>query len=161
MTFNVVELVLMIFYVIIFIFGTVGNVLVVKWFMVKKQREKAGNTLVVALAINDFISSVIVPLWQIHHIVRNSLTPPGAWYIGKGLCHFLPGIAMTFLIATSFLLVSISLERFRLVLNNLIHVFISTYYPNYCPKISAIWKVQISKFPYLDTFYQLPPPGCG
>ena len=119
MTFNVVETVLIIFYGMIFIFGTVGNVLVIKWFMVKRQRKKAGNKLVAALAMNDCISSAIVPFWQIHHIVQNSLTPPGAWYIGKGLCHFLPGIAMTFLIATSFLLVSISLERCRLVFINI------------------------------------------
>ena len=113
MVFTGVDVALIICYALVFLFGTIGNCFVVRWFGNQKERQKAGNKLVTALAVNDFLSSIVVPLWQIHHIFRDSLQPKHAWYIGRGLCYSLPGLGMIFLHVTSFLLVAISLERYR------------------------------------------------
>ena len=113
MTFSNIDIVLSIFYGLVFLLGTLGNAFVIKWFGVKEERKKAGNKLVVVLAVNDFLSSIFVPLLQFHNIVSKALDPPGVWYIGKDLCISLAGLQQAFLIATSFLLMTIAIERFR------------------------------------------------
>ena len=113
MALNGVDIVLTICYGFVFLSGTVGNSFVINWFGKKSERKKAGNKLVVMLAINDLISSVLVPLSQIHYLISASINPPGVWYLGKVLCYSLPGIGRTFLYATSFYLIAISLERYR------------------------------------------------
>ena len=113
MELNAGDIFLIICYGVVFLSGTIGNGLVVKWFGTKKERKRAGNKLVVVLAINDFLSSIFVPLLQIHFIISLSLTPRYLWYLGEGLCRTLFGIQVTFLIATSWLLIAISLERYR------------------------------------------------
>ena len=98
---------------LIFLVGVFGNALVVKWFNTGSAKHTVGSRLVVILAINDLISSIVVPFAQVHAILQSSMDPYGAWYLGKFLCHILPGIQSMFLIATSWILVAISLERFR------------------------------------------------
>ena len=111
--FDAVEVALLIFNGIVLTSGTVGNILVIRWFGTKEERKKAGNKLVVALAINDFLSSIFVPLFQIHNVIRLALDPPQAWYLGEVFCYLNFGLPVTFLMVTSFLLIAISVERFR------------------------------------------------
>ena len=113
MVYKVVDIILIVCYAFVFLSGTVGNGFVIRWFGRKGERRKAGNKLVVMLAINDLLSSVLVPLSQIHYLISASINPPGVWYLGKVLCYSLPGIGRTFLYATSFYLIAISLERYR------------------------------------------------
>ena len=109
MVYSAINIIQISFYSFIFIFGTIGNAFVVRWFGVPSEIGKAGNKLVVILAINDFLSSIFVPLHHIHRIVSKE-----TWHIRKALCALL-GLYYTFLFATSFLLVAISIERFRYV----------------------------------------------
>ena len=57
-------------------------------FSTKDERKKAGNKLVIELAINEFLSSIFIPMFQINQMVNDSISPPDAWYLGKTLCHF-------------------------------------------------------------------------
>ena len=113
MPFSVLDIVLMVAYGFVVIFGTVGNGLVIKWFGMREKRKKSGNKLVVFLAANDFLASIFMPLLQIHSIAANALDPQRSWYLGRGLCHSLLGIILSLLYATSMLLIAISVERFR------------------------------------------------
>ena len=110
MSLNSEDIILTIFYGFVVILGTIRNALVVKWFW---AREEAGSKLVVVLAINDFLASLLVPLNKIHGAVRHSLEPSDAWYLGQCLCYILHGMQMTFLYTTSWILIAIAIERFR------------------------------------------------
>ena len=107
------HIILIVTYGIVVIFGTIGNMLVIAWFGFGEKRKNLGSKLVVALAINDFLASIFVPLLQIQFIVSASLNPPYAWNLGKTLCHSLNGIQLSFLIVTPYLLIAISVERLR------------------------------------------------
>ena len=111
--FDGVEVALLNFSGFVLMSGTIGNALVIRWFGTKEERKKAGNKLVVALAINDFLSSIFVPMFQVHEIINVSIKPPHAWYLGEVFCYLQYGMPLTFLMVTSFLLVAISVERFR------------------------------------------------
>ena len=113
MVYKVVDIILIVCYAFVFLSGTVGNGFVISWFGRKSERRKAGNKLVVMLAINDLLSSIFVPLSQIHYLISYSINPAAAWYLGRFLCYLLPGMGRTFLYATSFLLIAISIERYR------------------------------------------------
>ena len=115
MTFTPEDIVFLILYTLVFVFGTAGNALVVKWFGMKEQWKKAGNTLVVVLAVNDFLSSIIFPLLEIHYFVLHALQPPLRWYLGSFVCERFFGLKKTFLVASSWLLVAITVARFRWV----------------------------------------------
>ena len=109
---NTVDIIQITLYCFVFISGTVGNAFVMRWFGAPSEIGKAGNKLVVVLAVNDFFSSIFVPFYYIHYIVRH-FAIGGAWHLGKFFCHTLLGLYFTFLYATSFLLVAISIKRFR------------------------------------------------
>ena len=113
MAVTAVDIILILTYGLVVIFGTIGNMLVIAWFGFGEKRKNPGSKLVVALAINDFLASLFVPLLQIQYIVSPSLNPPYAWYLGKTLCHLLAGTQFTFLVATPYLLIAISVERLR------------------------------------------------
>ena len=106
------EIVLVILYLMIFIFGVGGNILVIKSFSAPDTRKKAGSLLVIILAINDSFASILVPLNQIHAIVSRKLDPFAAWYLGEPLCYTIIGFGYIFLLATGWLLVAIAVERF-------------------------------------------------
>ena len=108
-----VDIILIVTYGLVVIFGTIGNMLVIAWFGIGEKRKNPGSKLVVVLAINDFLASIFVPFLQINWIVSFSLNPQDAWYLGKTLCHSLYGIQLTFLVATPYLLIAISMERLR------------------------------------------------
>ena len=109
---NAVDIIQITLYGFVFISGTIGNAFVVRWFGAPSEIGKAGNKLVVVLAVNDFFSSIFYPFYHIHYIVRH-FAIGGTWHLGKFFCHSLLGLYLTFLYATSFLLVAISIERFR------------------------------------------------
>ena len=125
MVFSVPDIILIICYGLIFICGTIGNIFVISWFGASEKRGKAGSKLVIVLAINDFLSSIFVPIYQIHFIIRFSLVSKDAkgvlgafftrssWYVGKTLCHLDLGIQSVFITATALLLIVISIERYR------------------------------------------------
>ena len=107
---NPVDIIQRTLYGLVFISGTIGNAFFVKWFGAPCEIGKAGNKFVVVLAVNDFFSSIFFPLNSIQNIVSRF---EGTWHLEKFFCHSLLGLCFTFLYATSFLLVAISIERFR------------------------------------------------
>ena len=109
---NAFSITIIVIYSFAFLLGVSGNLFVVKWFGNKRERKKAGNKLVVVLAINDLLSSIFVPMGQIHYMAMNFVSPPRAWYLGRELCYTLNGLQFTFIVATSLFLVMIALERF-------------------------------------------------
>ena len=100
-------------YGIVFVLGAAGNSFVAMMFGTKQERKKPGSKLVIVLAVNDFMSSIFVPLLQIQYLVSRSINVPKLWFLGKFLCHSLSGLQISCLLATSLLLTTISLERFR------------------------------------------------
>ena len=114
MSYALMQVSLVVLYSLVALLGTIGNTLVVKWFGEKNMRQKAGNKMVVVLAVNDFVSSIIVPLLRIAYVIRlNHFSE--IVVLRATLCHFGAGVMETFLIATSWLLVAISVDRLRLV----------------------------------------------
>ena len=107
------EIIFVILYLMIFVLGVGGNILVVKSFSAPNSRKKAGSKLVISLAVNDLFASILVPLTQIHSIVSRNTNPVAAWFLGKTLCYTIIGFSYIFLLATGWLLVSIAIERFR------------------------------------------------
>ena len=102
-------------YSLVIILGVGGNILVVRWFAFGNRRNSPGSIMVICLACNDCLSSVIVPLFRIHDIVAFQKQPQLAWYLGEALCYALPGLLRFFLLATSWILVAIAFERYRYV----------------------------------------------
>ena len=110
---QIVELTLMIF---IIISGTVGNICVIRMFGFTKRRHRAGSALVVALAINDFLSSILIPVDALGWIIlamlylRDEFQP---YPFGRGMCYVLTSVIPLFMMASSWLMAAISMERLR------------------------------------------------
>ena len=112
MIYAFMQISLVVLYSLVVLFGTVGNILVVRSFGKKNMRQKAGNKMVVVLAVNDCVSSIIVPFLRISSIIR--LEEFSHFIVlRKTLCYLSAGIMETFLIASSWLLVAISFDRLR------------------------------------------------
>ena len=92
---------------LIFLAGTIGNVIVIKLFI--QSTDQPGSRLVVALAVIDLICSVLVPL---NNIVEN-VYGRDHWPLGKAGCLTIkPWMSSTFY-GSAWMLVAISLERVR------------------------------------------------
>ena len=113
--FTAEKITLLICYTILIISGTVGNSMVIKWFISK--REIAGSKFVIVLAITDLLNSIASSLVVIHGVVSDGLHPrlhwPPRWYLGEIICRLIMGFPNTFLCASPWLLVAISIERYR------------------------------------------------
>ena len=111
--FKVVDCFLLSCYSMVVIIGVAGNLMVIKWFHNESRRNKPGSLLVIGLAVNDLIASIVTPLYQIHYIVADNKTPQYAWYLGKGLCKTLTPFTYIVLLTTPWLLVCIAAERLQ------------------------------------------------
>ena len=111
--FRPLDIVLLCFYPLVLILGVGGNLLVIRWFCAKNRRKMAGSVLVIVLAFNDLFASIMVPSTQIHMIISYNKEPHAAWYLGKVLCHTLHESGVVFLLATSWILVIIAMERYK------------------------------------------------
>ena len=98
-------------YILVFLSGTFGNFLVIKWFGSSKKKKISGSTLVVALAVNDLVASILVPFSMMNQLITSALDPPFAWFYGKIGCYLIDGVGNASLFATSWILVSISFVR--------------------------------------------------
>ena len=79
---NTVDIIQITLYCFVFISGTIGNAFVVRWFGAPSEIGKAGNKLVVALAINDFLSSIFFPFCLIYSILHR-----GLWHLERFFCY--------------------------------------------------------------------------
>ena len=98
--------------------GTVGNVCIIYKFGFTERRHNAGSALVVALAVNDFLSSILMPMDALIWIYL-SAKYSGEDYqlypypLGKGMCYILQSVSHMFMMASSWLMAAISIERLR------------------------------------------------
>ena len=118
---------LLVCYSLIFTLGVCGNLLVVKWFYEQYKQKMAGSALVMVLAVNDLLASIIVPLTQIHYIISLNTQPKRAWYLGRMLCYTMRGFGILFLLATSWILIAIASERYKWVNNYMYRTFVNLW----------------------------------
>lgn len=76
--FKDVDIVFIISYGLVFLFGTLGNCLVMNWFGAKSERKKAANILLITLTINGLCSSILIPMLYIYFIIIVSLVAQSA-----------------------------------------------------------------------------------
>ena len=100
---------LYVLYVLIFLFGTIGNSLVCYIIGLKKRRQPSGDIFIVSLAVADLLASVSVPVLMISDMASDFKV----WHFGHIGCHILPSISPITLVASSWSLVVISLDRYR------------------------------------------------
>ena len=105
---NLVDYTLLSLYVVVITIGVFGNIMVIKWFYVDSKRKKPGSMLVIALAVNDLLASMVAPPFEISTIIFGNICT-----IGKGLCKTLPALYSMLFLATPWFLVTIATERFR------------------------------------------------
>ena len=106
-SYSVKQISQLILYTFIFVSGTIGNGLVVRSFLQASQQP--GSRFVIALAVFDFIASILVPLNNITIIIYDYKH----WPFGEVGCMMLkPWMSCPSLVA-AWLLVVISLERAR------------------------------------------------
>ena len=99
-----------ILYSIVFVTGTIGNGLVIRSFL--QAVDKPGSRFVIALAVVDLIASVWVPFVSMSELAHNY---KGHWSWGHTACVILIPWFPAAIWASAWLLVAISLERFRFV----------------------------------------------
>ena len=99
---------------LVFLVGTIGNAATGYCFAFTKRRKQAGSFLVAALALTDLLASAVVPIYFGHKIINRVLyhNRP-VWHLGKGMCYISPASKPWLMTASVWLLVAISIERFR------------------------------------------------
>ena len=110
---NTRELVYLILYGMMIPLGVIGNGLTIKYFRFSPRWEQAGTKLLVVLAVNDLISSIYVPLEKMYDHYNKIVDNP-FWTLGMPMCYLMHSVTEMFFVATSWLLVIIAYERFRL-----------------------------------------------
>ena len=111
--FQVTDYVLLSCYSAVVIIGVIGNLLVIKWFSKEEKRQKPGSILVIILAVNDLIASIVTPLNEMNLVVSYRSNPSYTWHLGEGLCKTLSAFSNLVLLSTPWLLVAIATERYQ------------------------------------------------
>ena len=113
-SFNSVTVSVLTAYGILLVSGVVGNSLVIKWFL--PQKNAPGSKLVIALAVTDLVSSILMPFMGTHSIISNTFHPGYTWpkwFLDGALCHVMYGLPLVFVSVSAWILVTISVERYR------------------------------------------------
>ena len=105
---NQLKIFLCMVYVLIFVFGVLGNASVIYCLSIRVGSVKYGHGFIVALAVTDLLSSVAIPFVMINDLVWDF-----QWHFGSFCCAILPRLNNVFLFASAWLLVAISIERLR------------------------------------------------
>eukprot|EP00794_Sanderia_malayensis_P015749 gene15749-17338_t len=98
--------------VVVFLIGVPGNLMVSYVLGIKKKRNSKnnGDTFIVCLAVADLLASFFVPFVTIHDVINYP-----HWYLGEFMCYLLTPLLPLTLIASSWSLVLISLDRYRII----------------------------------------------
>lgn len=105
-----VQIVFYVFYVVIFVLGIFGNVLVV--FVVQRNRHMhtVTNFFITNLALSDVLLCVLaVPFTPLYTFM-------GGWVFGKTLCHLVPYAQGVSVYISTFTLTSIAADRFQVII---------------------------------------------
>ena len=99
---------------IIMVLGVPGNLYVIYKFAFTSEKRHAGVKLVVALAVTDCLSSLILPSFTVYDMLRiflNNGVP--IWHLEKFMCYVLYATHPIFFGTSSWYMVAISCERLR------------------------------------------------
>ena len=97
----------------ILLLGSLGNCFVIYMFTLTKKSKQAGSGFVVALAVTDLISSIAIPTVPVIEVVLRIKYMTPYWVLGEWGCYILNDIGPVFVTASSWILVAISVERWR------------------------------------------------
>lgn len=97
---------------IVFMIGVPGNAMVIYIIGMKNKanRNNDGSAFIVSLAVADLLASCFVPF-----VIAYDFLSQRKWYLGPVMCHLLPALNPINLIASSWTLVLISVERYRYI----------------------------------------------
>ena len=107
------DILLIFIYCIIFLFGIVGNALVIHYFAIRRKKKLQYHYYLIHLAIADFILSTATPI----HFIYVKLSP--YWHLGSSLCTILSVIGPLTVNVSAWVLTSIAHERYRGIVNPL------------------------------------------
>ena len=77
----------------------------------KKEKRSGGDVFMMSLAIADLLASIFVPINVITDLTTNDMK----WYFGALMCKILPAVSPLTLAVSSWSLVLIAADRYRLV----------------------------------------------
>ena len=98
-----------VFYGIVLLFGTLGNILVFYVIGYRKKRRNSGDVYMLSLASADFLASLAAPLVMLSDLI----TDFSGWFYGEMLCYVMPTISPITMCASAWTLVLISADRLR------------------------------------------------
>ena len=101
------DIVLIFIYCIIFLFGIIGNALVIHYFAIRRKKKLQYHYYLIHLAIADLMLSTATPV----HFVYVKLSP--YWHLGSSLCTILSVIGPLTVNVSAWVLTSIAHERYR------------------------------------------------
>ena len=104
---------LYILYSLIFVFGVPGNFMVCYVIGLKTKRRYRGEFFILSLAIADLLASAFVPPMMISDLANADHVK--TWHIGRIGCYIFVSISPITVMASSWSLLMISLDRCRLV----------------------------------------------
>ena len=98
-----------VFYGLVMFFGIFGNILVFYVIGYRKKRRNNGDIYVLSLACTDFLVSIFAPILMLNYLIQE--TPN--WIYGDAMCYFFSTINPITLCCSAWLLVLISIDRYR------------------------------------------------
>lgn len=98
-------------FIVIFLLGTVGNVIVIYAIGTKYRVVRGYNLHIISLSIADLYTSIFLPVVTIHDLMTNL----EAWHLGVIGCKILPAMNHVTMLVSSFMLVIISVSRLRVI----------------------------------------------
>ena len=99
-------------YGVVMLVGVIGNSIVIKNFSTGERKKMAGSAMIVVLAVNDLLTSIFFPMYQFLELLYLKNINDG-WQFGHVLCVAPSGFGVITWMASSWTLVTISLERYR------------------------------------------------
>nr|XP_015206586.1 PREDICTED: type-2 angiotensin II receptor isoform X1 [Lepisosteus oculatus] len=98
-------------YSIIFIFGFIGNCLVVSVLCLRIGRKTVANTYILSLAISDIFFLLSLPMWAVYYSFSYN------WIFGTVMCKVCGTVLCINLYASIFFITCMSVDRYRAIVH--------------------------------------------
>ncbi|XP_057309485.1 tyramine/octopamine receptor-like [Hydractinia symbiolongicarpus] len=137
------DVVVIVVYVLIFVFGLIGNILVIRYFGFYLKRGSTYNIYLIHLAIADLISSTVTPIQSVYAVFSGNI-----WHLGPISCTIVSIIGPLTVNVSAWVLGSIAFERYRGI--------VKPFKPRWTKfrihlMVGIIWFLSlISQIPYMD-----------
>ncbi|UTM04781.1 membrane protein E1 [Equid gammaherpesvirus 2] len=93
-------------YLLVFLFGLLGNLLVVVIIMKYMKLKTTTNIFLINLAISDLLFLLTLPFWMHYIGIRQD------WVFGMPMCNFLMGLCYTALYSEIFFIILLTIDRY-------------------------------------------------